>query len=105
MLHDFALALCALRRNPGFSLVALTTLALGPGSAQRFSAWWTVCFCSHCRITDPDRVIVLRESRLPQFPSFSVSVSSGYFSAMAVRIVRGRAIDDRDRDRRPSAWP
>ena len=73
MLHDFALALRALRRNPIFSLVALTTLALGLGAATAIFSVVDGVLLQPLPIADADRVIVLRESRLPQFPSFSVS--------------------------------
>lgn len=73
MLRDLRLAVRGLRKNPVFSVVAITTLALGLGATTAIFSVVHGVLLSPLPIADPDRVIYLRESRLPQFPSFSVS--------------------------------
>jgi len=73
MLHDLRLGLRGLRHNPVFSIVAVTILALGLGATTAIFSVVQGVLLRPLPIAEPDRVIYLRESRLPQFPSFSVS--------------------------------
>jgi putative ABC transport system permease protein len=72
-MHDARLALRALRQNPIFTCVAMTTLALGLGATTAIFSVVNAVLLEPLPIKDPDRVMFLRESRLPQFPSFSIS--------------------------------
>ena len=73
MLHDLRLAFRGLWKSPGLAIVAVATLAIGLGSTTAvFSVVYGVLL-RPLPMGDPDRVVYLRETRLPQFPSFSVS--------------------------------
>ena len=72
-MHDARLALRALRQNPIFTLVSLTTLAVGLGATTAIFSVVNAVLLEPLSIAEPSRVMYLRESRLPQFPSFSIS--------------------------------
>jgi putative ABC transport system permease protein len=75
MFREFRLAFRALRKQPGFTSIAVLTVALGVGAN---SAIFTVVDAVMLRplpFHDADRVVVINE-RTPQFPALSLSAEN-----------------------------
>ncbi len=69
--QDVRFSTRVLRKNPGFALVAVVTLALGIGATTAIFSVVDAVLLRPLPFESPDRLIVIRESKPPTFPSFS----------------------------------
>jgi putative ABC transport system permease protein len=83
MLHDLRIAARRLAASPSFSAIAVLTLALGLGATTAMFTVVNTVLLRPLPFEGADRIIWIRDQRLPQFPSFSVA--PGHFVAWQAR--------------------
>lgn len=72
-MFDLRYSIRQLAKSPGFTATVVVTLALGVGAC---TAIFSVAYGVLLRpldYPDPDRIVAVKETQLPQFPEFSVS--------------------------------
>jgi putative ABC transport system permease protein len=73
VMRDLCLAVRNLRRRPGFALVAILTLGVGVGSTTAVFTAVNALLLAPLPYAEADRLVMLRERKLPQLPSFTVA--------------------------------
>ncbi len=73
MLNDLRHGLRSLLRSPGFTAVAVLTLALGIAATTSIFSIVETSLLHPLPFADPGRLVYLRESKMPQLPEFSVA--------------------------------
>jgi len=73
MLHDLRYAFRSLLKARGFTVVAVLTLAVGIGANTAIFSVAHALLLSPPGFPEPGRIMVLNETRLPQFPTYPVS--------------------------------
>src|SRR5687767_2209513 len=73
LLKDVRYGVRMLVRNPGFTVVSVIALALGIGANAAIFSVVNGVLLSPLPFKEPERLMMIRETKLPQFPEFSVA--------------------------------